>query len=641
MKFLRVHFNSDDPHRKIKSIGVQDISESNWSTETNNEQGSEFQVESSTLETQNSRPRVPSLRAVEALSATLHPQVDTHKTRHTQLAHNERTSQSSENVSLLPDPPSQRKMYTYPDADEWIVSEEKELYSIVVKHKGFTYLLRKSNMNVLPSHFIYKYKRSPYGDLLSRKARFVAGGHKQEYEVDYFETYSATTQLESVRFMLAVAASRNLMLAKFDIETFFLYGTPDTDIFIEQPPGHEILPEGAPASHKPSDYVVLLNVTLYGTKQAPRLSNESVVEYFASIGLYPMVADPQVFIKGVYPTNFVMVCLFVDDGMCAYNNKTLFEELLADLGKKYTLKIEYQPKDFLSLEIEYHPRYLKLHQTGYVQQILKDFNMTKCNPTPTPISASQVKVITETPSSLKDAKNVNDFPMLTLCGRLLWLTRLSRFDILFATNFLCRYMAVANKLDKLLPIAKRILRYLAGAQTFGLIYPLSDSTDLVISSQVDSDFAGDITKRSTFCRFTYLDKCLVNFNTKLQKSVATSTCNAESNGITQAVTDIIYYRTFVDNLKGRTWPKSLSPFATSFPPCNCPLSQELKKQLCQWKPAPPSLLSSDSQTAIACLKNNSNSPGTKNEVTDNFSGQTVLQRIFGRIWLERQQQRST
>ena len=50
-------------------------------------------------------------------------------------------------------------------------------------------------------------------------------------------------------------------------------------------------------------------------------------------------------------------------------------------------------------------------------------------------------------------------------------------------------MAVANKLDKLLPIAKRILRYLAGAQTFGLIYPLSDSTDLVISSQVDSDFA--------------------------------------------------------------------------------------------------------------------------------------------------------
>ena len=629
-----------DPPMERNSIGLEEgpkeISENNWITETTCVDDPPREKNSS-IETQSSRLRVPSLRAVEALSANLHNQVATHKATHTQLEHKDCTRPTHENFSLLPDPPSQRKMYSYPDVDDWIVAEEKELYSIIVKHNGFTYLLRKSDMNVLPSHFIYKYKRSPYGELFSRKARFVAGGHRQEYEVDYFETYSATTQLESVRFMLAVAASRTLMLAKFDIETFFLYGTPDTDIIIEQPSGHEILPEGAPASHKPHDYVVLLNVTLYGTKQAPRLSNESVVEYFASIGLYPMVADPQVFIKGVYPTNFVMVCLFVDDGMCAYNNKEFFEELLSDLRKKYTLKVEYQPKDFLSLEIEYHPRYLKLHQTGYVQQILKDFHMTNCNPTSTPISASQVKVITETPSSLKDAKNVNDFPMLTLCGRLLWLTRLSRFDILFATNFLCRYMAVANKLDKLLPIAKRILRYLAGAQTFGLIYPLSKGTDLIVSSQVDSDFAGDITKRSTLCRFTYIDKCLVNFNTKLQKAVATSTCNAESNGITQAVIDIIFYRTFVDNLKGRTWPKSLSPFATSFPPCNCPLAQELKKQLLKWKPAPPSLLQSDSQTALACLKNNSNSPGTKTETTNRTfvhnaykAGLVDLQHIEGR-----------
>jgi hypothetical protein len=159
------------------SIGLQDISANDWQTESDSKEGT-FQVESSTLETQNSGSWVPSLQAVEALSATLHPQVDTHKTRHTQLAHNDSTSQSSENVSLLPDPPSQRKMYSYPDCDDWIVAEEKELYSIVVKHKGFTYLLRKNGMNVLPSHFIYKYKRSPYGDLFSRKARFVAGGHK-------------------------------------------------------------------------------------------------------------------------------------------------------------------------------------------------------------------------------------------------------------------------------------------------------------------------------------------------------------------------------------------------------------------------------------------------------------------------------
>ena len=86
---------------------------------------------------------------------------------------------------------------------EWRVAEQKELYSIMVKHKGFSYQKREKGMNVLPSHFIYKYKRDPYGRLMSRKARFVAGGHRQEYEVDYFETYAATTQLESIRFALS------------------------------------------------------------------------------------------------------------------------------------------------------------------------------------------------------------------------------------------------------------------------------------------------------------------------------------------------------------------------------------------------------------------------------------------------------
>jgi hypothetical protein len=415
-------------------------------------------------------------------------------------------------------------------------------------------------MNVLPSHFIYKYKRDPNGNLMSRKTRLVAGGHKQEYEVDYFDTYAATTQLESVRLMLAVAASVNAKLAKFDIETFFLYSKPDTDIFIEQPPGHEIVPEGAPTptQHTVKDYVVRLNVSLYGCKQSPRLANLDVTKFFAEIGLVPMVTDPQAFILGHFPSCFVIVLLFVDDGMCVYNNSDLFEEMLFNLRKKYTLKVSYQPKDFLSFEIEYHPTHMKLHQTGYVNQLLTDFKMSNCNTVPTPITASQIKIITETPASLKDKPNVNEFPMLTLCGRLLWLVRLSRFDILFATNFLCRYMSVANKLEKLMPVVKRLLRYLAGTKDRGLIYPISKGTELTVSAQVDLDFSGDTTKRSTYCRYTYLDNCLINFCTKLQKSVATSTCNAEFNGITEAVTDILCYRVCIENLKGRTWPLSLT-----------------------------------------------------------------------------------
>ena len=296
------------------------------------------------------------------------------------------------------------------------------------------------------------------------------------------------------------------------------------------------------------------------------------------------------------------------------------------MKKKYTLKEELKPKDFRSLEIEYHDSYLKLHQTGYVKQLLNDFKMDNCNSVPTPITESLIKVITETPSSLTKEPNTNDFPMLTLCGRLLWLTRLSRFDICFVTNFLCRYMAVANKLDKLLPIAKRVLRYLKGAENVGLIYPIMKRTDLTVSAAVDSDFAADTTKKSTYCRFTYLDRCLINFTTKLQKTVATSTCNAEFNGIAEALTDVIYYRACVAELQGRFWPKELSPFAINYPPCDCPRALEMFKTASRTEP-PPSIIMNDSASALAALaKAGATSKGTKNEVAKQAFAQDAVEK---------------
>ena len=213
-------------------------------------------------------------------------------------------------------------MYKYDDVDDWILEEEKEIYSIDVKHKGFLYMPRESWMNVLPMHFIYKYKKDPYGLLLRRRARLVVGGHRQQHEVDYFETYAATTMMESVRFYLAVAASVAAKIAKFDIETFFLYAKPDVAIYVEQPPGHQIIPEGAKNGAKHSDYVIQLQVALYGCKQSPMLANKDVTNFFRGIGLLPTHTDSQVFISGTFPKSFVIVLLFVDDGLCIYITTT-------------------------------------------------------------------------------------------------------------------------------------------------------------------------------------------------------------------------------------------------------------------------------------------------------------------------------
>lgn len=139
-------------------------------------------------------------------------------------------------------------------------------------------------------------------------------------------------------------------------------------------------------------------------------------------------------------------------------------------------------------------------------------------------------------------------------------------------------------------------------------------TDLIVSGVVDSDFAGDTTKKSTYCRYTYLDRCLINFTTKLQKTVATSTCNAEFNGIAEAMTDVIYYRACTAELKGKFWPKELSPFTVNYPLCDCPKAKEMLKTNNESEP-PPSVIKNDNAGAVAAVaKAGATAKGTKNEV---------------------------
>jgi hypothetical protein len=120
--------------------------------------------ENETILSQNSsylrRARTPSLTSIEALAS----QLQISKVANSPISNSSLTTHGrASDGSLLPDPSSKSKMLSYADAADWIVSEEQELYWIAVKHKGFTYLKREPSMNVLPSHFIYKYKRDPMG----------------------------------------------------------------------------------------------------------------------------------------------------------------------------------------------------------------------------------------------------------------------------------------------------------------------------------------------------------------------------------------------------------------------------------------------------------------------------------------------
>ena len=104
-----------------------------------------------------------------------------------------------------------------------------------------------------------------------------------------------------------------------------------------------------------------------------------------------------------------------------------------------------------------------------------------------------------------------------------------------AFNYVCRHTQVANSSSQVFGLIKHCLRYLKGNKSLRLSYPYStddrEGSELEIKVLVDSDLAGAADKKSTTGYLVYINNRLVMWRTKKQSTVATSTCNAELNGI--------------------------------------------------------------------------------------------------------------
>ncbi len=94
-----------------------------------------------------------------------------------------------------------------------------------------------------------------------QKAHLVAWGFQQVYGLDYMDTTSPTTRLESLHVLLHLAALKDLEIQQLDIKTAYLYGalSEEEHQFMEQPQG--FLEPGK------ENHVWKLVKGLYGMKQ--------------------------------------------------------------------------------------------------------------------------------------------------------------------------------------------------------------------------------------------------------------------------------------------------------------------------------------------------------------------------------------
>ncbi|KAK2973473.1 hypothetical protein RJ640_009971 [Escallonia rubra] len=64
-------------------------------------------------------------------------------------------------------------------------------------------------------NLVYKIKTHVDGMIVCYKAQFIAKGYKQEYNIDYEETFAPVARLTSIRDLIAVASTQDWSLFRW------------------------------------------------------------------------------------------------------------------------------------------------------------------------------------------------------------------------------------------------------------------------------------------------------------------------------------------------------------------------------------------------------------------------------------------
>ena len=84
-------------------------------------------------------------------------------------------------------------------------------------------------------------KHDEKGKLIKYKARFVAQGFSQKPGIDFSNdgTFAPVMQFETLRTLLAFAASKKWDIKQLDVKGAYLHGLLKESIFIDQPQGFD------------------------------------------------------------------------------------------------------------------------------------------------------------------------------------------------------------------------------------------------------------------------------------------------------------------------------------------------------------------------------------------------------------------
>ncbi|CAI7914793.1 unnamed protein product [Closterium sp. NIES-54] len=239
----------------------------------------------------------------------------------------------------IPTPHSYAEAITGPYFSQWQAAMDADMASW--KSTG-TYVdeVPPPGANIVDGMWIFRVKRPP-GSSPAFKARYVARGFSQRQGVDYFQTFSPTPKMTTLRVLLHVAAQHDYELHSLDFSTAFLQGSLHEEIWLRR--------------------------------------------HLVSLG-----PDPSLFLRTDTSLPPFYVLVYVDDLVFGTADTEALTLVKSELQKRHTCTDLGKLRSYLGLQItrDRARRTMTLTLSHMVHQVLQRFGFQYSSPQLTPLSTS-------------------------------------------------------------------------------------------------------------------------------------------------------------------------------------------------------------------------------------------------------------
>ncbi|KAE8231736.1 hypothetical protein CF326_g3244 [Tilletia indica] len=419
------------------------------------------------------------------------------------------------------------------DWDKWEAGMKEEMSSLE-SMKTWSLTDLPAGRKPVGCRWTYKLKLDAEGKATRWKSRLVAQGFSQRPGVDYNETFAPVARLTTVRILVALAIRHKMSIWSMDVVTAYLNGTINEDIYMLQPPHFN---DG-------TERVCKLHRSLYGLKQSGREWFTVVAAWLKGEGFKALQSEPCVFTKVEANGEPVTVLLYVDDVLILAKHQRTIDGIRSAFTERFKMTDNGPLTQVLGLKIgiNHSSGLATISQEAYIKSLVQRFGLEDANAVDTPMTAALQGIGPRTDGQATAAE-ITLFACLIGC--LMWAAQGTRPDIAYAVSRLARFMS--NPRPEHIIGAKRLVRYLKGTSSIGLVYTCAH--DAQIEGFCDADHAKDPTTRRSVSGYAFfIHGNLISWRSRLQATVAISSTESEYMAMSEAAREAKWVRTFTTEL---------------------------------------------------------------------------------------------